>query len=224
MIIDFHIHTRFSYDSMMSPRKILTIARQRGLDGIVVCDHNTVKGGLEVQKMNRDNDFMVIAGAEIATDAGDVTGIFLSEEIKSRNFTEVAREIRKQGGKLILNHPYRGHDLSKVDFSLVDFIEGFNGRTAEADNRKAVELARKYAIPIVAGSDAHLYAEIGNCKTHVADRETLQIEKTEYRRSSFWHITLSQYIKSIKRRSFKIFFSATAVHIKHCCKLIFAKK
>lgn len=224
MIIDFHIHTRFSYDSMMSPRKILAIAKQRGLDGIVVCDHNTVKGGLEVKKLNRGNDFMVIVGAEIATDAGDVTGIFLSEEINSRNFTEVAREIKKQGGKVILNHPYKGHDLSKVDFSLVDFIEGFNGRTSEAGNQKAVELAQKYAIPIIAGSDAHLYAEIGNCKTYIANWETLQIGKTEYRRSSFWHITLSQYIKAIKRRSFKIFFSATVIHIKHCYRRVFANK
>jgi predicted metal-dependent phosphoesterase TrpH len=207
---------------MMSPRKILAVARQRGLDGIVVCDHNTVKGGLEVKKLNRDSNFTVIVGAEIATDAGDVTGIFLSEEIKSRKFAEVAEEIRKQGGKVILNHPYKGHDLSKVDFSLVDFIEGFNGRTGEADNRKAVELARRYAIPIVAGSDAHLYAEIGNCTTHVAGLDTLQIEKTGYRRSSFRHITLSQYIKAIKRRSLKVFFSATAVHIKHCYKRIFA--
>ena len=192
MIIDFHIHTRFSYDSAMSPRKILSVAKKRGLDGIVVCDHHTIKGGLEVKRMNRDNGFTVIVGAEIATDAGDVTGIFLTEEIKSRKFSEVALEIKKQGGKVILNHPYKGHDLSKIDFSLVDFIEGYNARLNEADNHKAVKLAEKYAIPVVAGSDAHLYAEIGNCKTYVTCLETLQIEKTEYKESPFFYTTLSQ--------------------------------
>lgn len=218
MIIDFHVHTHFSYDSFMKPEKILSVAKQRGLDGIVICDHNTVQGALEVQRMNRDNDFTVIVGAEIATNVGDVTGIFLSEEIESRNFTEVVQKIKKQGGKVILNHPYKGHDLSQINFSLIDFIEGYNARLSEADNRKAVELARKYSIPLIAGSDAHLYAEIGNAKTYIANWETLQIEKTEYKKSPFLYITLSQYIKAIKKKNIRIFISATALYLKHCWK------
>ena len=215
MIIDFHTHTHFSYDSFMTPAKILSVAKKRGLDGIVVCDHNTIKGGMEVKRMNRDNDFTVIVGAEIATSAGDVTGIFLTEEIKSRKFEEVAQEIKKQGGKVILNHPYKGHDLSQINFSLIDFIEGYNARLTDADNRKAVELAQKYSIPVIAGSDAHLYAEIGNGKTFVSDLETLQIEKTEHKKSPFLYVTLSQYIKSIKKKSIKIFLSATIIFLKY---------
>jgi len=215
MIIDFHIHTCFSYDSFMSPEKILSVAKKKGLDGIVVCDHNTVKGGLEVKRLNNDSNFTVIVGAEIATNAGDVTGIFLTEEIKSRNFIEVAHEIKKQGGKVILNHPYKGHDLSLIDFSLVDFIEGLNARMNENDNKKAVELAKKYAIPVIAGSDAHLYAEIGNGKTYIEDWSTMQIGKTECKTSPFFYSTLSQYIKALKKKSLKIFFSATIVYVKH---------
>jgi len=220
MIIDFHVHTHFSYDSFMTPEKILSVAKQRGLDGIVVCDHNTIKGGMEVQRMNRDNDFTVIVGAEIATNAGDVTGIFLSGEIISRNFADVVQEIKKQGGKVILNHPYKGHDLSQINFSLIDFIEGYNARLNEEDNRKAVELARKYAIPVIAGSDAHLYAEIGNARTYIADWETLQIEKTEYKKSPFWYTTLSQYFKAIKTKSIRIFISATIVYLKYCWRKV----
>ena len=99
MKIDCHIHTCHSYDSIMQPAKILMTAKKRGLHGIVVCDHNTIRGGLEAYNLNHDPEFHVIVGAEMATDAGDVTGIFLTREIKSRNFTEVALEIKKQGVK-----------------------------------------------------------------------------------------------------------------------------
>ena len=84
MIIDFHTHTYHSYDSYMKPKKIIRIGKARGLDGIVICDHNTIKGGLETQKINCDKNFTVIVGAEIATDVGDITGIFLTKEIESR--------------------------------------------------------------------------------------------------------------------------------------------
>ena len=52
MNIDFHTHTHYSYDSLMKPEKILSIAKRKGLDGIVICDHNTIQGGLDVQKAN----------------------------------------------------------------------------------------------------------------------------------------------------------------------------
>ena len=80
----------------------------------------------------------------------------------------MALEIKKQGGKVILNHPYKQHDLSKVDFSLVDYIEAYNARLAPMENEKALQLAQKHGIPVLAGSDAHLYAEIGHGITAVS--------------------------------------------------------
>jgi predicted metal-dependent phosphoesterase TrpH len=215
MIIDFHVHTRRSYDSRMTPERILSVAKKRGLDGIVVCDHNTIRGGEETRKANLDPGFTVIVGAEIATDAGDVTGIFLTREITSRRFPDVAREIKAQGGKVILNHPYKGHDLSKVDFALVDFIEAYNARLDERENRRALELARQHGIPVVAGSDAHLYAEIGNGRTELSDLQTFEIKSCECTPSPKRYITLSQYTKALKRKSARVFLSATIMHVKY---------
>lgn len=222
MIIDFHTHTYHSYDSLMKPKKILRIAKARGLDGIVICDHNTIKGGLEAKKINKDNNFTVIVAAEIATNAGDITGLFLTKEIESRMFDTVVKEIKQQGGKVILNHPYKGHDLSKIDFSKIDYIEGYNSRLDEEHNNKAIELAKEHNIPVIAGSDAHLYAEIANCKTIVDNIELLTPLKCEYSASRQRYVTLSQYVKSLKRKSIKIFISATAIQIKYTirqCKI-----
>jgi predicted metal-dependent phosphoesterase TrpH len=199
----------------MKPKKILRIAKARGLDGIVICDHNTIKGGLEAEEINKDKNFTVIVAAEIATNAGDVTGIFLTKEIESRMFDDVVDEIKQQGGKVILNHPYIGHDLSKIDFSKIDYIEGYNSRLDEEHNNMAIELAKKHNIPIIAGSDAHLYAEIANCKTTVDNLDLLNPLKCEYKQSRQLYYTLSQYIKSFKRRRIDIFISASAIQIKY---------
>jgi predicted metal-dependent phosphoesterase TrpH len=214
MKIDFHIHTYHSYDSIMKPRQILKRARKRKLDGIVVCDHNTVQGALEVARINKDPEFVVIVGAEIATNAGDITGIFLHKEIQSREVNAVIDEIRAQGGKVILNHPYKGHDLSLIDFSKIDFIEGYNSRLNTDNNQKAIQLAQQWNIPVIAGSDAHLYGEIANCWTEVKDLETLHPLKHHYMATQPIYITMSQFIKAFKRKDLKIFISATAVFIK----------
>ena len=219
MIIDFHIHTHHSYDSLMKPEKIIKIAKKKGLTGIVVCDHNTIKGGLEVQKINRDKNFQVIVGAEIATNVGDITGIFLTKEIQSRNFETVVEEIKKQNGLVILNHPYKAHQLDKIDFSKIDFIEGYNSRLNKELNQKAVALAKKYNKPIIAGSDAHLYSEIGKCKTYLNNLSDLKITKTDYSPSSQFAVMISQFIKAFKKRNFKIFVSAVIVTIKHYLRL-----
>lgn len=224
MIIDSHIHTYHSYDSFMKPKKIIQIAKARGLDGIIICDHNTIKGALEAYKINEDKNFTVIIGAEIATDAGDITGIFLSKEIKSKTIDAVIKEIKEQGGKIILNHPYKGHNLSKIDFSQIDFIEGYNSRLTEEDNNKAIKLATKYNIPIIAGSDAHLYTEIANCKTSIDNLDLFNPVNCEYKPSRQIYVTISQYIKSIKKKKIKIFISATIIQVKYstqqCIKII----
>ncbi len=215
MKIDFHTHTYYSYDCLMKPEKILRIAKKRGLNGIVICDHNTINGGLEAKKINKDKNFIVIIGAEIATNAGDITGIFLTKEIGSRNFEDVIGEIRAQNGKVILNHPYRGHDLTKIDLTKIDFIEGYNSRLYDKENQQAIDLAKSNNIPVLAGSDSHLYNEIANCKTTVKDIESLIPLEHEYKQSRQLYITLSQYIKAFKKKNIKIFISASVIQVKY---------
>jgi predicted metal-dependent phosphoesterase TrpH len=220
MKVDFHIHTKYSYDSLMEPNKIIRSAIKKGLDGIVICDHNTIKGGLEVEKYNTNLKLKIIVGAEIYTNVGDITGIFLHKEIVSRDFIDVIDEIKAQGGKVILNHPFKQHELSKIDFSKIDFIEGYNGRLSPEYNQKAIDLANQYKIPIISGSDAHLYNEIGNCFTYVIDIATLVPIHQNYKQTKLLNITLSQFIKAFKRRDIRIFISASKILIKNILKNI----
>jgi len=159
---DLHIHSKYSYDSLLRPDTIIRISKKKGLDGVAVTDHNTIKGGIEASKVNKDDDFVVIVGSEIKTEYGDVIGLFLTDEIRSRVFVDVVDEIRDQGGLTVLAHPFRKGIVFPRDLlGHVDLIEGFNARSPKNLNQKAIELARDCRIPVTAGSDAHLGFEIG---------------------------------------------------------------
>lgn len=168
---DLHVHSMYSYDSLMEPRKIIKIAKKRGLNGIAITDHGTILGGLSARKCNA-SDLIIIIGAEIKTDIGDIIGLFLNEEIISKEIWCVIDEIRDQDGLVILPHPFRGHYLNGFDkdlFEKIDAIEGYNARTGKNENIQAQKYAKIHKLPIIAGSDAHFYGEIGLAKTIIKD-------------------------------------------------------
>ena len=106
----------------------MKIAIRKGLNGVAITDHNSIKGGLMAKSFENDN-FRVIVGSEITTDRGEVIGLFLSEEIAPGNFGDVIAEIRDQGGLVILPHPFDRlrstafHPQSE-DIRMIDAVEG----------------------------------------------------------------------------------------------------
>jgi len=167
MKFDLHIHSKYSYDSFLSPERIIKVAKRKGLHGVAITDHNTIKGGIEVLKINEDEDFQVIVGAEIRTEYGDIIGLFLEDEITANKFEEVIEEIKSQGGLSVLAHPYRQYKFPEEIIDKVDLVEVFNARSKKRDNRRALHLAANYNKPVIAGSDAHLPFEIGRGSTIV---------------------------------------------------------
>jgi predicted metal-dependent phosphoesterase TrpH len=161
MKYDLHVHSVFSKDSFLRPEIILKVAKKKGLDGVAITDHNTIKGAMAARKINENRDFNVIVGAEIKTEYGDVIGIYLQEEIRSRLFIEVVEEIKRQGGYTILAHPYRQYGRPEELISKVDLVEAFNSRSRKIQNARSHNLTLAYDKPFTAGSDAHLGFEIG---------------------------------------------------------------
>lgn len=184
--IDLHVHSKYSYDSLLKPEKIVKNAKRKGLGGVAITDHETIQGGLSVKKYNT-SDFIIITGAEIKTEIGDIIGLFLNEEIKSKEIWCAIDEIKDQNGLVILPHPFRGHDSNKFDKELVnkmDAIEGYNSRTGMSKNIQAQEFARAHRLPIVAGSDAHFSGEIGLAKTimeNISSEEDVRKSILSYR-------------------------------------------
>jgi len=168
--VDFHIHSADSPDSNIEPRTVLKMAKKKGLHGVAVTDHDTIRGGLKTLKVNTDRSFVVIVGSEVeTTDKADIIGLFLTQEIQSRDASEVIEEIKQQGGVAMWAHPYReGKNLlPSVLIKRIDMIEAFNAKTLESQNMLARALAERYRKPVVGSSDAHAAQEIGNAATLV---------------------------------------------------------
>jgi predicted metal-dependent phosphoesterase TrpH len=166
MKYDFHCHSKYSEDGFLDPKKMVKIALKKGISGIAITDHNTIKGGLKAKEYESD-EFKVVVGSEINTDRGEVLGLFLSDEIVATEFVEVTREIRDQNGVVVIPHPFdhiRSMALHPDDdeCEFIDNIEVFNSRCIfQIYNQKAVDFASKNNLMAIAGSDAHFLNEIG---------------------------------------------------------------
>lgn len=179
MILDLHIHSRYSPDSLLDPAQIIRVARARGLDGIAVTDHGTARGGLAAREIGLRVGYRVIAGAEYVTEYGHIVGLFLNGEpdlgdellgqaIAGREvpFATVVRAIRARGGIAVLAHPFQSRRLlERPVLDGVDALEGFNARAGAARypdaNTVAASFAAERGLPVTGGSDAHLLWEIG---------------------------------------------------------------
>jgi predicted metal-dependent phosphoesterase TrpH len=174
MKYDLHIHTHYSKCSNLKPKTILRLAKKRKLDGIAITDHHEIKGALEVKKLNKDKNFEVIIGGEIATNYGDVLVYYLKKKIDEIDFSKVVEEARKQDALIILPHPFRRTMVNDHKFKLplskvknrIDAVECLNARMLfKSDNMKADKIATKLNIAKTAGSDAHFSFEIGTAYT-----------------------------------------------------------
>lgn len=212
----FHLHTRFSFDSYLSPRKIISSARDNNVDVLIVTDHNTLRGAMETCKLAGGNPPCVIIAGEYKTEKGDIIGLFLKEEITSRQSDEVVREIKRQGGLVVLPHPYKGHRLDDRLLSEMDLIETFNGRCSESENASALELAQRFGLPSLAGCDAHCAAELNAAiielkveppvnETELRNHLLTAPRSFETRAVSKRYQIYSQMIKAFKTRDFMLF-------------------
>lgn len=206
--IDFHVHTYHSFDSINKPQTIIRKAKEKGLDAVVVLDHDSIRGGAETAALP-GNDVLIIPSVEINSDIGDLIGLFVREEIKPRTYREVIKAIKDQGGLVIMPHPYYRHDFRDDLFELIDLIEINNARLPENLNRQARELAKKHGIPEVSGSDAHFPWEIGNCVSEfeLVPSSTAELKEMlltgkrvhHVRLSSINNTVASQLVKYAKR-------------------------
>lgn len=169
--IDFHVHTSYSFDSLTPPKVVLEMARRRGLDGVAIVDHDTIEGALATMRANKREDFLVIPGIEVKSDRGDIIGLYLSRDIKSRVFAEVIDEIHAQGGIAYVPHPVRTFGAEnlpalRAEHPDIELWELFNGRYGKREFREAEAMFAEMQIQgPLCGSDAHHFWEVGIFRT-----------------------------------------------------------
>ena len=164
---DLHVHTCYSMDCVTPLEQIVQRCLDVGINCIAVADHNTIAGALKLKEIA---PFKVIVAEEILTPAGEMMGLFLTEEVpRGLSPKEAIAQIRSQGGLVGIPHPFgrspfwNSNELTSQEvLSQVDIIEAFNSRTPFSSSiAKARKLALEQGKTASAGSDAHTLGEIG---------------------------------------------------------------
>ena len=167
---DFHVHSKYSRDSETPLKEILRAAKERKLDGIAICDHDEVKGGLKALEIVRENPkkyggLNVIPGTEVSTSKGHVLILGVTEKLPSLMTPEETIDMARDLNALsIIAHPYRksAHGIGYLEGSGADAAETFNSKCiTNAANKKAKAEAERLNMPQVGGSDAHIAALVG---------------------------------------------------------------
>ena len=167
LYVEFHCHTNASKDSLTSPGELVEACRRKGIDRVVVTDHNTIAGARAAQALDPE---LVIVGEEIMTTRGEILAAFVSEEIpKGLMPQETIRRLKDQGAFISVSHPFdsfrsggwqEAHLLEILP--QVDAIEVYNSRCwLPRFNREARRFAEKYQVAGTVGSDAHVAFELG---------------------------------------------------------------
>ncbi|NYZ73747.1 PHP domain-containing protein [Candidatus Micrarchaeota archaeon] len=170
MKIDFHVHTRYSDDSLIEPKNLVAKSRKLGIIPAIT-DHSSIRCHAPMRALKAD----FIPGEEILTDKGDLIGLYLNEEIKKRTpFLEALDKIREQGGIAYLPHMYdygrAGSHTSEGEAAKVDVIEVFNARCLNQKyNERAKSFAESHSLLQAAGTDSHFLFEFGSTYTELPD-------------------------------------------------------
>ncbi len=192
MLIDLHAHTYpKSDDSFVSADELADAARQHGLDGICLTEHDDFWPMDAARELTRRHGILVLPGSEINTDAGHVLVFGLHRYKFGMHKPGFLREeADRHGAVLIAAHPYRrrfladpGEDpaarsemlnraLDDQMLRLFDAVESHNGRGKETENLFSEDLRQGLCLPGTGGSDTHYLRQMGTAATQFERRIT----------------------------------------------------
>jgi len=177
--LDLHVHTCYSTDAGTTPKEVIAYSKKRGLDGVAITDHDTLKGAL---RLTNQEEIIVIPGIEVTTLNGHVLALNLHEVIPPKmTLSETIRRIHELGGIAVAAHPkiiYKGIGQQITPHLGFDAIEVINSSAFPFffSTHQSRKVALQLGLPQTAGSDAHYPSEIGLAYTIVdADSEVNEI-------------------------------------------------
>lgn len=173
--VEFHAHSALSHDGRDPVDLLLEQASAVGLDALAITDHDAIDASLDAASLASEYGLVGIPGVEITTEAGHVLGLGITERVPpGLPYGETLDRIHEGGGIAVVPHPFqssRSGVAAKIPadaLARADAIEIYNSRllTGRA-NRKAERFARSRALPVTAGSDAHIAEMVGQAVTRV---------------------------------------------------------
>ena len=192
---EFHVHTRYSIDSILPYWLLIIILKLKGIDTVVITDHNEIAGAIKYKNCFKKWGIELIVGEEIFTKKGEIIGLGLSKKIEPNlSPSETINQIKKQNGLVYIPHPYDEkryktvliEEEIKKNKTKIDFIEVHNGRNiSPVFDEKQNEIADKYNLVKIVGSDAHTFFELGRNYIITDNKITIENLKKECNNAKF---------------------------------------
>lgn len=184
MLIDLHTHTYpLSHDSLLSPDDLIVAAKEAGLDGVCLTEHDFFWEHEKAAELSARHGSLVIPGIEVNTERGHILVFGLERFVYGMHrMAELARMVDEAGAVMLAAHPYRRQlpfelrhegDWSEAmeracanpAYGLVTGAESYNGRGSERENAFSQELCKRLGLRAVGASDAHERKDIGRSAT-----------------------------------------------------------
>jgi len=190
------MHTKkFSPDSELDLLKGIKWAREIGLDGLCITDHDSMGYKEKAQIIAREMEFPLFVGIEVLSNIGDIVVFGLESAPKAGiNIFDLLDEVELVKGAAIAAHPFRkfpGLQRAIKDniYDLKDKLHGLevlNGNTKCEDNYTASLAGIDLPLACGGGSDAHRVEEIGKYVSYFPKNITSVAELIkEIRRGNF---------------------------------------
>lgn len=211
--LDLHIHTVYSFDGCIDPSGLRKACRRRGLDGVAVTDHDSVRGGLAFAA--ELPELLIVPGSEIRSAEGEVIGLFLEEDVPpGLSAPETMARIHEQGGVVVIPHPFDYVKLKRMNARRlrelageIDALEVLNGKPRyPGANVRAARFAESLGLPATAGSDAHVpdhvglvYVEMGEFDDREGFLASLRTAVVGGERYSAWSSQLERWRARLRR-------------------------
>jgi predicted metal-dependent phosphoesterase TrpH len=171
---DHHLHTdRHSPDSVIDPFELIEHAREIGLDGIVITDHDYQWKAEELAELAaRAGRLKVFTGAEVSAREGHflVYGLpDLSEAPAGVSLGALLQEVRRHKAAIVAAHPFRwDQDFESIVAEhgpVFDALELVSNNVTADTRRKTARLLKRYPMAATGSSDAHELSVVGSYHT-----------------------------------------------------------
>lgn len=172
MFIDTHMHEMtYSKDSFLKLDQMVGIAREKGLGGICITDHDSMGLKDYAAEYTGKTGFPVFVGIEFFSLQGDIVAFGIDdyprERIRAQEFIDL---VRAQGGVCFAAHPFRNNNRGLEDhLRQVEGLHGLevlNGSTSIEACKTAARYARELGLFTLGSSDCHVPEKVGVCATY----------------------------------------------------------
>jgi predicted metal-dependent phosphoesterase TrpH len=188
MKFDLHLHTtRHSPDSSMDPFVMLRRAKEIGLHGVVITEHDWLWTEPELQVLRAlAPGLVVLSGVEVSAREGHFLAYGVTNPFaipRGIGVAELCNEVHRQGGAVVAAHPFRwGQPFRDIVRRHRPALDGMELMTSNMDadcRRQAAEVRAELGVAGLGCSDAHHEDTLGFCYTDFAEHITSNAELVE---------------------------------------------